>query len=72
MLSDKVIQELLDVIRTYVPELFRVCEAIALLDMVASFAQSATTRDYVRPEIGDTLALKSARHPICERVSAVA
>ncbi|KAI1190974.1 muts domain V [Nemania serpens] len=69
MLSDKVIQQLLDDIRDYVPELFRVCEGIALLDMVASFAQSATTRDYVRPEIGDTLALKGARHPICERAN---
>lgn len=69
MLSDKVIQKLLDDIREYVPELFRVCEGIALLDMVTSFAQSATTRDYTRPEIGDTLALKGARHPICERVS---
>lgn len=69
MLSDKVIQQLLDDIREYVPELFRVCEGIALLDMVTSFAQSATTRDYVRPEMGDTLALRGARHPICERVS---
>ncbi|TRX97641.1 hypothetical protein FHL15_001396 [Xylaria flabelliformis] len=69
MLSDNVIQQLLDCIRKYVPDLFRVCEGIALLDMVASFAQSATTRDYVRPEVSDTLALKSARHPICERVN---
>ncbi|KAI3322005.1 muts domain V-domain-containing protein [Xylariaceae sp. AK1471] len=69
MLSDKVIQQLLDALRGYVPDLFRVCEGIALLDMIASFAQSVTTRDYVRPEICDTLALKSARHPICERVN---
>ncbi|KAI0102871.1 muts domain V [Nemania sp. FL0031] len=69
MLSDKVIQQLLDSIREYVPELFRVCEGIALLDMVTSFAQSATTRDYIRPETSETLALKSARHPICERVN---
>ncbi|KAI1356344.1 DNA mismatch repair protein Msh4 [Xylaria sp. FL0043] len=69
MLSEKIIQQLLDKIREHVPELFRVCEGIALLDMVASFAHSATARDYVRPEISDTLALKSARNPICERVN---
>ncbi len=68
MLSDKVILELLDGIRVQVPHLFRVCESIALLDMIVSFGQSVTTRDYVRPEIGDTLVLKAARHPICERV----
>ncbi|KAI1430035.1 DNA mismatch repair protein Msh4 [Xylaria sp. FL1777] len=69
MLSDKIIQQLLNDVREHVPELFRVCEGIALLDMVTSFAQSATTRDYIRPEISDTLALKSARNPICERVN---
>lgn len=68
MLSDKVVQELLDAFRIHVPNLFRVCESIALLDMIAAFGQSATTRDYVRPEVGDTLALKGARHPIFERV----
>ncbi|RYC60541.1 hypothetical protein CHU98_g5673 [Xylaria longipes] len=51
MLSDNVIQQLLDDIRECVPDLFRVCEGIALLDMVTSFAQSATTRDYVRAEV---------------------
>ncbi|RYP52255.1 hypothetical protein DL768_002574 [Monosporascus sp. mg162] len=68
MLSDKVIQELVDGIRAHVPNLFRVCESIALLDMIVSFGQLVTTRDYVRPEIGTTLALKAARHPICERL----
>lgn len=68
MLSDKVVQELLDAIRVHVPNLFRVCESVALLDMIAAFGQAATTRDYIRPEISDALALKGARHPICERV----
>lgn len=68
MLSDKVIQELADAVRVHVPNLFRVCESIALLDMVAAFGQCTTTRDYVRPEVGHALALKGARHPICERV----
>ncbi|OTA69657.1 DNA mismatch repair protein-like protein Muts [Hypoxylon sp. EC38] len=63
MLSDKVVQELLDAIRVHVPNLFRVCEGIALLDMITAFGQAATTRDYVRPEIGHALALKGARHP---------
>ncbi|KAK9773932.1 putative DNA mismatch repair protein-like protein MutS [Seiridium cardinale] len=66
MLSDKVIHELLDAIRRQVASLFRVCEGIALLDMLAAFGQSITSRDYIRPEFGDTLALKAARHPIHE------
>ncbi|ETS87201.1 hypothetical protein PFICI_01029 [Pestalotiopsis fici W106-1] len=66
MLSDKVIRELLDAIRGHVANLFRACEGIALLDMLAAFGQAITTRDYIRPEFGDTLALKAARHPIIE------
>lgn len=68
MLSDKVIQGLLDAIREHIANLFRVCEGIALLDMIAAFGHSVTARDYVRPELGDTLALKAARHPIVEGV----
>ncbi|POS75070.1 MutS domain V [Diaporthe helianthi] len=64
MLSDKVVRHLLESIRADVPQLFRVCESIALLDMLASFGQTVTTRDYTRPQMKDALALKAARHPI--------
>lgn len=67
--SDKVVQQLLDSIRTDIPGLFRICESIALLDMLASFGQTVTTKDYVKPELKDALALKAARHPILDSVS---
>ena len=38
-MSDKTIQELLDNVRGEIPSLFRVCESIAMLDMIASFGQ---------------------------------
>lgn len=69
MRSDKVIQELILDLRESSPQLFRVCESVALVDMIASFAHLATIRDYVRPEILDALALKAARHPILDNVS---
>ncbi|KXH25957.1 MutS domain V [Colletotrichum nymphaeae SA-01] len=40
MLSDKVIQDLIDSIRSQLQPLYRVCDSIALLDMIASFAQT--------------------------------
>ncbi|KAJ9133304.1 MutS domain V [Pleurostoma richardsiae] len=67
MQSDKVIQQLLDAIRVEVPHLFRICEGIGLLDMLASFAHLTTTHDYVKPDLKDALVLKSARHPILEQ-----
>ena len=38
-MCDKTIQELLDNIRGEIPSLFRVCESIAMLDMLAAFGQ---------------------------------
>lgn len=66
--SDAVVHQLVKELRQEAPALFRVCESVALVDMLSSFAHIATTRDYVRPEITGTLALKAARHPILDKV----
>ncbi|EQB51603.1 hypothetical protein CGLO_08838 [Colletotrichum gloeosporioides Cg-14] len=67
MQCDKVIEDLIDNIRTQIAVLYRVCESVALLDMLASFAHVSSIYDWVRPEVSDTLALKAARHPILDR-----
>lgn len=67
--SDAVVHDLMKSIRRVVPHLFKISEAVALIDMIASFGNIASTRDYVRPEISNTLALKAARHPIFDKVS---
>ncbi|KAM0277828.1 hypothetical protein ACHAQH_005532 [Verticillium albo-atrum] len=66
-MGDQIVQDILDFIRTQIEPMFRVCDAIALIDMLASFAQVAIQRDYVRPVISDTLGLKAARHPILDK-----
>lgn len=69
LMSDKTIQTLLEDIRGQIPILFRLCESVALLDMIAGFSQLATSGDeYVRPEIAGRIAIKSGRHPIKEKV----
>ena len=67
-LSDNLVQQLIKDIREEIEPLFHIREAIALLDMLVSFAQVSTTRDYSRPERTDTLAIKDGRHPIREVV----
>jgi DNA mismatch repair protein MSH4 len=69
LMSDSTVQELLDNIRGQISSLFRVCESIAMLDMIASFVHLATTSDYTRPEISDCLVIQSGRHPVREKVS---
>mgnify|MGYP001156916882 CR=1 FL=1 len=72
LMSDQTIQQLIDDIRGEIPVLFRVCESIALLDMIASLAHLATTNEqqteYTRPQITDCIAISAGRHPIRERV----
>lgn len=67
-MSDQTIQDLLRDVCTEVSGLFRVSEAIAMLDMLAAFARLATNNEYIRPELTDTLAIKAGRHPIREQI----
>ncbi|KAI9705759.1 MAG: MutS protein msh4 [Bogoriella megaspora] len=67
MMCDQTVQNLITELRGQMSILFKICEAIAMLDMVSAFASVVTASDYVRPQIGRALALKAARHPIKER-----
>ena len=68
LMSDKAIQELIENLRQHISTLFKICESVALLDMISSFAQAVTTQNYVRPSIGDTLAIRNGRHPIRDKI----
>jgi len=69
--SDEVLEDLLDGIRHKAEDLFRICDGISRLDMIASFAHVVTIRDYVRPDLARTLGLQAARHPILDKVLAL-
>lgn len=68
LMSDKTVQALIADLRQHMGSLFRICEGIAMLDMLASFAHLVTTQDYVRPQLSDTLAIRAGRHPIREKI----
>ncbi|OQO07508.1 hypothetical protein B0A48_07205 [Cryoendolithus antarcticus] len=68
LMSDKAVQELILAVREHMGSLFKICEGIAMLDMIASFAQLVTSQDYVRPQLSDTLAIRAGRHPIREKI----
>ncbi|KIY45240.1 hypothetical protein FISHEDRAFT_61251 [Fistulina hepatica ATCC 64428] len=70
ILSDKIIQDLVAEIIVDAGALYKASEAVALLDMLWSFAHLSIVRSYIRPECTGTLAVKSGRHPILETVQA--
>ncbi|GAA5868078.1 hypothetical protein JCM3774_001010 [Rhodotorula dairenensis] len=67
IMSEDVLEEILDAIKDKIACLYKSAEAIALLDMVAAFAEMANKNEYVRPEWTDTLAIKQGRHPLHEQ-----
>ncbi|KAI1315559.1 MutS protein msh4 [Mortierella claussenii] len=72
LMSDKVISDLSSSIRSEIGVLYKASEAIALLDMLMSFAHLCTVSDYVRPEFADALVIKQGRHPIIEKIYSAA
>ncbi|KAF8192659.1 muts domain V-domain-containing protein [Mycena galopus ATCC 62051] len=68
ILSEKIIQDLVAEILVDVGALHKASEAVALLDMLSSFAHTSIMHSYVRPEFTGTLAIKSGRHPILETI----
>ncbi|KAI0344201.1 hypothetical protein BDW22DRAFT_1412762 [Trametopsis cervina] len=70
ILSDRIIRDLVADIIVDFGALYQASEAVALLDMLWSFAHAAILRNYIRPEFTGTLAIKSGRHPILEGVQA--
>jgi DNA mismatch repair protein MSH4 len=66
-MSNNIVQKLTEDIRTRMYALFKACESVALLDMLAAFAHLATTQSYVRPQLTDTLAIQAGRHALREK-----
>ncbi|XP_041669007.1 mutS protein homolog 4 [Cheilinus undulatus] len=67
-MSYVVICQLLSTIHQHIHCLYKLSDAVSMLDMLLSLANSCTISDYVRPEFTDTLAIKQGRHPILERI----
>ncbi|KAK4454510.1 muts domain V-domain-containing protein [Podospora aff. communis PSN243] len=73
--NDMAVARLKESLQEHAEQLFRVSEAIAVLDMICSFVHISTTQNYTRPMMGlNTLVVTKGRHPVMEmrRVSFVA
>ncbi|KDQ19146.1 hypothetical protein BOTBODRAFT_485037 [Botryobasidium botryosum FD-172 SS1] len=68
MLSDKIIQGLVEEVLQDIGVLYKASEAVSLLDMLWAFSHAAILKNYVRPEFTGTLAIKGGRHPVSESI----
>ncbi|KAI4678112.1 uncharacterized protein J4E88_006632 [Alternaria novae-zelandiae] len=68
LMSDEAVEALIDEVRSHMSILFKICEAVAMLDMIAAFAHLVTVNNYTQPQLTDTLAIEAGRHPIKEKI----
>ncbi|GAB1599457.1 mutS protein homolog 4 [Argonauta hians] len=68
LMTNIVVTELLNDIRSSISCMYKLSECVSMLDMLASFAHLCTLSDYTRPEFTDTVAIKQSRHPILEKI----
>jgi DNA mismatch repair protein MutS len=63
-------EALLDEVDRHVPAVHRVGRAVGELDALATFAELAQTRGYVRPSVDDSsvLVIREGRHPVLDRI----
>ncbi|KAL0275351.1 UNVERIFIED_CONTAM: hypothetical protein PYX00_003220 [Menopon gallinae] len=66
LISNVIFFELLNDIREHIGCLFNLCEYIAELDVITSFAHISSGQNYVRPKFGDVLNVTESRHPILD------
>ncbi|XP_073448179.1 mutS protein homolog 4 [Aquarana catesbeiana] len=64
-----IVCKLLNEIYEHIHCLYRLSDAVSMLDMLLSLASVCTLSDYVRPEFTDTMAIKQGWHPILEKIS---
>ena len=60
---------LIALLRNIIPDLQATARGIAVLDVSASLAEAAKTRDFVRPQLndGDAIVIRDGRHPVVEQ-----
>nr|XP_042907671.1 mutS protein homolog 4 isoform X3 [Parasteatoda tepidariorum] len=68
LMSDLIINEVLNEIRDHIGCLYNLTEAVSSIDFLLSLAHVCTLSDHVRPNFSNTLAIKNGRHPVVEKV----
>ncbi|GFS64862.1 mutS protein homolog 4 [Trichonephila inaurata madagascariensis] len=68
LMSDIIINEVLNEIREHIGCLYNLTEAVSSIDFLLSLAHVYTLSDHVRPEFSTSLAIKNGRHPVIEKI----
>jgi len=69
-IEQQLFAELRERVAQFTPQVQQIARAVAIVDVLASFAASALEANYTRPEVneGDTIEIVDGRHPVVEAV----
>lgn len=69
LLEDEIFQNIRKQVAGYIPQLKTIAHALAQLDTLAAFAETAAKNHYFRPELqeGTELQITEGRHPVIEK-----
>ncbi|XP_073971970.1 mutS protein homolog 4-like isoform X2 [Rhodnius prolixus] len=67
LITNAVLLELLDDLRSYVGCVYNLCEVVSELDVISSLAIVSCQKDYVRPIFSSDLIISAGRHPILDK-----
>lgn len=67
-LECRIFNEICQHVRSYLNDILETAEKIAMLDVLASFAEIADKNHYIRPQLneGEEILIEEARHPVLE------
>lgn len=63
--------EMLKELRKYISCIYDLCNSIADLDLIFSFAQYSMRSGLTRPKFGPCMDIKNSKHPILDFISSV-
>ncbi|XP_075217932.1 mutS protein homolog 4-like [Lycorma delicatula] len=69
LMSNVIVGEILHKVREHIGCLYKLCEIIAELDILLSFALVSSSTDFVRPTFGHKMKLIASRHPILDVIN---
>ncbi|XP_026815539.1 mutS protein homolog 4-like [Rhopalosiphum maidis] len=71
ILTNAILNEMLKELRKYISCIYDLCNGIADLDLIFSFAQYSMRSGSTRPKFGQYMDIKSSRHPILDIINSI-
>ncbi|VVC26209.1 P-loop containing nucleoside triphosphate hydrolase,DNA mismatch repair protein MutS, core,DNA [Cinara cedri] len=71
MVTNEMLFAMFEELRKYMGCIFDLCNSIADLDLIVSFAQFSMRSGYTKPKFGQHMDIKNSRHPILEFINLI-